>query len=295
MQCRYLRDCSGSVAYVFALALVPLLGALGIGMDYANAVRARYGLQQALDAAVLAASRVDISNEQRQSVFTTVFNDNYSVRSAPVDSITFSYVAGSGGKADATAQSQTSLLVLLGYKSVPVSAHSSANTDPVNLEIVFALDISGSMRNTDMGGSRLDALKAAATQLIDTIMTNKNAAQSVKFSVLPFSMAVNIGTANVGIVDGSADPIFNGTEWAGCVSSSGAAATSPPTFTIRAPRTAPAAGRPTSGRRLPMPVQPIPASIRATAATPATSRSSRRRSARTRGARAPTTIARATP
>lgn len=212
-------DDRGSAALIFALLLVPMLGAAGAAVDYGLGISTRNALQRALDAAVLSASRVDVAQENRETVFKSVFADNYNAsRHTAPKTLTYSYVSGSGGKGEASTAVKTVFMGLLGYREMPVTVKSSANTDPINLEIVFALDISGSMQATDMGGgTRLAALKSSANKLIDTIMANKSAAQTVKFAVVPFNMAVNIGTANAGLVSGTANPLFAGSTWGGCV------------------------------------------------------------------------------
>ncbi|MGL5113685.1 MAG: TadE/TadG family type IV pilus assembly protein, partial [Beijerinckiaceae bacterium] len=44
---------TGSIATVFALALVPILGGLGVALDYSRASSSRSSIQNAIDAAVL--------------------------------------------------------------------------------------------------------------------------------------------------------------------------------------------------------------------------------------------------
>ena len=51
------RDSEGSVASIFALSLVPLVGLVGAAVDYSAANRARTSLQAGLDAALLAGAK----------------------------------------------------------------------------------------------------------------------------------------------------------------------------------------------------------------------------------------------
>lgn len=51
---RFLRDRSANVAVIFAIALIPLLGAVGSAVDYTIASNQRMKMQTALDSAVLA-------------------------------------------------------------------------------------------------------------------------------------------------------------------------------------------------------------------------------------------------
>src|SRR5919199_4656950 len=54
---RFRSDRGGNLAIIFALVLVPLLGAAGVALDYARASALRTELQSALDAAVLDAAQ----------------------------------------------------------------------------------------------------------------------------------------------------------------------------------------------------------------------------------------------
>ena len=52
------RDESGSIVVLFALTAVVMMAMIGGAIDFGRAVHARYQIQQAIDASVLAAARV---------------------------------------------------------------------------------------------------------------------------------------------------------------------------------------------------------------------------------------------
>ncbi|TJW35183.1 MAG: pilus assembly protein, partial [Mesorhizobium sp.] len=70
------------------------------------------------------------------------------------------------------------------------------------LEVAMVLDNSGSMSNTGTGSGqkRIDLLKQAAKQLVDTLATQaamiKQIDKPVQFSLVPFAASVNVGTSN---------------------------------------------------------------------------------------------------
>lgn len=214
----FVRDRSGSIAIMSAMLLTLLLGFAGAAVDYGQMIYLRSRLQHALDAATLAASNPLITDDVRQDRFTKAFKANYEPRLKTPDNLTFTYTAGSGGKGSGSFVYDTFFFQALGTPFATVGATSAARFDQNDIEIVFALDISGSMLAADMGGgTRLNALKASVTKLMDIVMANKSPAQNVKFGVVPFNMAVNIGTDNAGLVEGTAHALFSGTEWGGCV------------------------------------------------------------------------------
>src|SRR5690348_16835779 len=71
------HDRAGNVAMIFALAAIPLLGAIGGAIDYSTAVRARSKLQAVADEAALFAvsrSEVGLSSSSAQTDAKTYFN-----------------------------------------------------------------------------------------------------------------------------------------------------------------------------------------------------------------------------
>jgi Flp pilus assembly protein TadG len=74
------RDDKGSVAIVFALAAVPMIGIAGIGLDYMRASQMRASLQAEADAAALAsAASTDTSlSDQWMSQFNAAMTDKFS-------------------------------------------------------------------------------------------------------------------------------------------------------------------------------------------------------------------------
>lgn len=201
-----------------SLLMTLLLGFAGAAVDYGQMVYLRSRLQTALDAATLAGSNPLIADADRQTRFLNTFKANYEPKLRVPENLTFTYTAGSGGQASGSFVYDTLFFKVLGKDQSTIGATSAARFDQTDIEIVFALDISGSMQAMDMGGgTRLSALKSAVNKLVDIVMANKSPAQNVKFGLVPFNMAVNIGPAHASLVEGTTNPLFTGTEWAGCV------------------------------------------------------------------------------
>ena len=66
---RFARDKRGATAAIFALALVPIIGVMGLAIDVGNAIRVQHAVQAATDAAALAGAQ-DISNNRGDPVAT---------------------------------------------------------------------------------------------------------------------------------------------------------------------------------------------------------------------------------
>src|SRR3954469_4010739 len=72
-------DRSGNVALIFALALIPVFGAVGVAVDYSRANAARTAMQAALDAAALMVSKeaLNVTVAQVQKKGQRYFNAEF--------------------------------------------------------------------------------------------------------------------------------------------------------------------------------------------------------------------------
>src|SRR5260370_1178798 len=76
---RFASDREGSVMPVFTLALVPVLAMVGSAVDYSRASNLRFGLQSALDVAILAGARDGTSNSQGLDLEAVSHNGNHRI------------------------------------------------------------------------------------------------------------------------------------------------------------------------------------------------------------------------
>ncbi len=96
------------------------------------------------------------------------------------------------------AKVKTVMLGLLKIHEINVSASASAAWGVSNLQIALVLDNTGSMTETDSGGtSKISALKTAAHHFLDTMETASSATNNIKVAIVPFANGVNVGTENV--------------------------------------------------------------------------------------------------
>lgn len=98
---------------------------------------------------------------------------------------------GSKAYAEANVRVPTTLLNVLGFQQFTARIVSRVTRGLGNVEIALVLDTTQSM-----AGARIDNLKSAATQLIDTLYALPDASTKVKIGVVPFGQYVNVGMAN---------------------------------------------------------------------------------------------------
>ncbi len=116
------RRSEGSVLPLFGLLAVPILAAVGAGIDYSRATAVRTQLQASLDSALLAGAK-DASNNWSQ-VALDLFNSSPHSVGATVNAPSFTVDAYGNYKATVSASVPTSVLAALSISSIAVSATS---------------------------------------------------------------------------------------------------------------------------------------------------------------------------
>jgi Flp pilus assembly protein TadG len=186
---RFSIAAAGNVAMIYALALVPAVGAAGAAIDLGQAVVLRQRLAETADMAALAlGSMPGLTDAQKHAKALEFFAANFpdeklgeAANVAVTSTDTTITVAAAG-------HVQTAFMQLFGLSELAVSAEAEVTLDVSGVEIALALDNTGSMGNA----GKLDALKTAMTSMIE-IMFGQNATSSnVKMGLVPFSESVRL-------------------------------------------------------------------------------------------------------
>ncbi len=158
------RDTGANVAVIFAIALIPLIAAVGCAIDYSMATRIKAKLQGAADSASVASISVNSAGYNAAMAMTS----NGSVAAGVAEAINIfsgnaSSFAGSYGNLGVTAtvtktgskmassvqfsaDVPVTFMRVLGYQSLRVNGTSSSSTSlPLYLDFYLTLDVSGSM------------------------------------------------------------------------------------------------------------------------------------------------------
>ena len=205
----FFKSTSGNVAITTALVAFPLMTGVAATVDYTNLVSMRAKVQNATDAAGLAAARqletAQLSSEQELETYAkNFFAANVGSDISPDDySLNLEVIPGDP---DPSKEQPDRIQIAVNYQydtifggvlemeTIEGSIASEITLANRTVEIALVLDNSGSM-----GGSRLSTLKREAKALVD-IVHNSSALSTledpVKIAVVPFSGMVNIGTQN---------------------------------------------------------------------------------------------------
>ncbi len=215
---RFVSDSAGGYSVAFAVALVPILGGMALAVDFAEMNRQRQATLNALDAAGIATARQIVSGATDEQLYVYA-KDFFEANLGPVDPAdTTLHVqlpnneAGGGTlklTADLRFQPAFFPVFTKALKGVADTSETnfSAGTEirlKNTLEVALVLDNSGSMAylGSGSGEKRIDLLKAAAKQLVDTLAEQagliKQVEKPVQFSLVPFAASVNVGPGHAG-------------------------------------------------------------------------------------------------
>jgi Flp pilus assembly protein TadG len=187
----------GNVALTFTLTLIPVIGAIGVAVDYSRANSARTAMQMAIDSTALMLSKDAQTltaaqlSAKADSYFTAMLNRPEITNVV----LTPSYSSPSQGnfKLELTADAKvaTTFSKVLGQEIMNLNVRAEVQWGIRKLEVALALDNTGSMATNN----KMTNLKTAAKNLIDTLKKAAKNPGDVKIAIIPFDTTVNLGTS----------------------------------------------------------------------------------------------------
>jgi Flp pilus assembly protein TadG len=233
---RFLSNEQGNVTIIVSLAMFMLIAAIGVAIDMSRADTAKSKIQTALDSAALAAARTinqvpagETTQQWVDSQAQTFFNANFPSGYLETNPITLApaviTVSGSNTTISLTANTaqKTTLMSAINVPSVTVGDNTQVTTGGEGIELVLAVDNSGSMaypvNSANSSVSKIQALQSAATQLVNIIYgTGTNTPNNLFMGIVPFTQAVNVGTSHENWLSQYPNNFPSMAPWYGCVS-----------------------------------------------------------------------------
>ncbi|MFA4938049.1 ubiquitin-activating E1 FCCH domain-containing protein [Brevundimonas sp.] len=194
---------AGNVAMIFALVMPALVMVTLGGIDINRITTVKARVQDALDAAALAAARSSYTDpDDLQAVAVVALRAN--LRNASVepfadDAVKIVLTKDQLIVADMQVQVKTLVanVFLPPYGKIlddtlPVSVHSEVNRSSKDIEVSLVLDITGSMASNN----RIGDLKNAANQLVKLVVQPpaKQTPYYSRMAIVPYSIGVNVGS-----------------------------------------------------------------------------------------------------
>ncbi|MFN3659112.1 MAG: VWA domain-containing protein [Pseudolabrys sp.] len=196
MLARFLKNSRGTIAPMLALTAIPLMGAVGVAVDYTRASATRSAFQSALDATALMLARSAASQSQTdlQTSASARFNALFNRPDTRNVSVVANYSGTGGSKLvlTGTATVDTNFLGVLGYSSIDISASATSTWGNTRLRVALVLDNTGSMSSD----GKMAALKTATKGLLTQLQAAATSPDDVYVSIVPFNKDVNMGAAN---------------------------------------------------------------------------------------------------
>ncbi|WP_421913611.1 hypothetical protein [Mesorhizobium sp.] len=215
---QFSRDKRGNYALMTVVAMIPLAGGLALAVDFTEMNRQKQLVLNALDAANIATARRLVegaTDDQLRAYALDFFNanlNNVSPANTTLNVVLPNNKTGGGlMKMSARLDYQPYFYPVLaqlvgqsqadGNKKISFDVASEVRLKNT-LEVSLVLDNSTSMTTpgTGSGQKRIDLLKTAAKQLVDTLALQsalmKQIDKPVQFSLVPFAASVNVGAGN---------------------------------------------------------------------------------------------------
>ena len=188
------RDTRGNSLPIFAASLIPLLAIVGGGVDAARGYLTKVQLQNACDAGVLAGRRAMAKSGEyedgEKAKALRMFRANFDSDIVDATDINFDTEAGTEGDVSGTASTEipTVLMQLFGYYDMDFAVGCAAELQITNTDIMFVLDVTGSMATDNRIGGLRDAVRDFHRTITSSVTDSD---VRVRYGFVPYSMTVN--------------------------------------------------------------------------------------------------------
>lgn len=202
---RLSRDRAGNTLAMIAAAVIPLLAMAGGGIDMGRSYLSQSRLQQACDSGVLAARKKlgstpaspGVPPADVQAVGNKFFAQNFRSGAYGTDnrSFTMNIEADMAMTGTAHVDVPTTIMAMFGYAKMAIDVTCQAKLNFSNTDIMFVLDTTGSMQDTNPGDTepKIVALKGVVHNFVDQMNSSKTAGTTLRYGFVPYSTNVNVG------------------------------------------------------------------------------------------------------
>ncbi|MET0239425.1 MAG: TadE/TadG family type IV pilus assembly protein [Sphingobium sp.] len=223
---RLLHDARGNTMAIIAAAMIPLMGLIGGGIDMSRLYLTKTRLQQACDAGALAGRKAMASGSWTttaggtQDTALAMFDANFQQGDYGTSTRTRSYAESDGAvTGTASAVVPVTVMQVFGASASTVAVGCTAKLAIPNTDVMFVLDVTGSMNcvagdsdcsnngNVPATGAKITGLKSAVKCFYEALMkvntaevcggdptaTTYNGSAQIRIGFVPYSVNVNVG------------------------------------------------------------------------------------------------------
>lgn len=199
----FARDERGNFAIMFAVLGTTLLMGSAMAIDVARMFSYHNKLTFAVDAAALATTQGltqgDIALEDAEAAVRKYLDANLDGRNLTPETVVIDSIdvdkANRTVEVDAHTIMPMTMTGIVGYDNHRIEATSKAKFSNTEVEVVMALDITGSMGNKISyysSNTKLDTLKKAAKNAVTTLFTDTGSEDRIRVGLVPYSASVNV-------------------------------------------------------------------------------------------------------
>jgi Flp pilus assembly protein TadG len=192
---RLRRDERGAALLLATVFMLTLLSVVAVALDFGQAMVLKQKLHNAADAAALAVgARLNLTEAEANALANSYIRANYpDLALGTLTQFTVTPTTD-GYQVRVAASLPTTFLRVLGTDTLQLAVTSEVTRELRRLEVVLALDNTGSMATND----RIGHLRRAATTLVDILFDEADESPHVMIGLVPFSGAVNLGPGALG-------------------------------------------------------------------------------------------------
>lgn len=206
---------NAAVMPLFAISLLPILFLTAMVIDITRVTLVNTQIAYACDAAAISAVRYNVNDMTANA--TKFFYANYKQGKYGVNVTPTITIAPDNSYVEVSVQAQSPALFagVLGQNFLNVSGYSKVKRELASSQIALVLDVTGSMAFN----GKIDGLRTAATNLVNTIFEDSDTLPNVAVSIVPYIATVNIGPQHTNWLSSlSALSLFpTNNQWEGCV------------------------------------------------------------------------------
>lgn len=209
---QFFPDERGGIKTLTGLLLIPMIVCVAYAIDYSRVLSVRNHMQNAADAAALAAhgTGANAATIAQQAAEAYAAVNSKHLLGVTVSNITSSQTTD-GFKVELTATVPTPFAAVIGSPSTSLKVTSESVYGGLNMEVALVLDNTGSM-SANMGD-----LKQGAKDLVEALHSASSGSSNLKMAVVPYAGAVNIGNGGQQMgwmdVNGQSDLSGRGLSW----------------------------------------------------------------------------------
>lgn len=190
---------TGNVAMIAALVIIPIIAIAGFAIDFQVTTTQKARVQQAVDSAVLAATKSMQDGKDRayslkeaNDYFAGILNqsNNSGLTCTKIELVYVEETEELEGHASCS--QTTTLSQIAGIKHLDFNVSSAATYGIGKLEIAFVFDVSGSMGSSN----RMDNLKTAALEAVNVLLPVEGYPgdpEDIRLAMVSYDTMVNAG------------------------------------------------------------------------------------------------------